>query len=272
LDAFYARFFPGEHSDAEYGYLEEVAARLSKARSVLDFGCGANTDLARYRTPTREVWGVDVQEHPLLEHPAWFRQFDETGRAPFSDGSFDVIVSCWVLEHVKDPSRFLEEIQRLLRPGGCFVAVSINALHYVTLLSRLFSMLPHRLTKWLVKRLYGRPTHDTFPTWYRLNRQRRLKRLASKAGLKVASFTRYANPDYFSFSPLLRRCAIVIDYLLNRVSPSLGRLYFVTTLRKPRKVGQLPEAVVRPTRQPAHRYTRTIIASGRTGEFQDHRP
>ena len=251
MDAFYARFFPGEHSDAEYGYHEEIAARLSDARSVLDFGCGANTDLARHRTPTREVWGVDVQRHPELAHPEWFRQFDEAGRAPFSAGSFDVIVSCWVLEHVQSPAAFLEEIHRLLRPGGCFIAVSINSLHYITFLSRLVGMLPHSLTQWLVQRLYGRPTHDTFPTWYRMNRQGQLKSLARKAGLKVASFTRYANPEYFSFSPLLRRAAIVLDYLLTRLDPALGRLYFVTTLYKPMSKGQIPEATARPLQRRA---------------------
>jgi len=233
VDAFYARFFPGEHSDAEDGYYRQLEVRLAEAGSILDFGCGANTDLARYRTPQRQVWGVDFQRHPQLVHPDWFRLLDDNGRAPFAAGSFDVIASCWVLEHVKEPDLFLEEINRLLRPGGFFVAVSINTLHYVTVLSRLMGLLPHGLTKWLVQRLYGRPRQDTFPTWYRLNRAGQLQRLAAGPGLQVACFARYANPDYFSFSPLLRRGAIVLDWFLNRLHPSLGRLYFVTTLHKP---------------------------------------
>jgi SAM-dependent methyltransferase len=140
MDPFYARFFPGEHSDAELGYHRELQARVIGAGAVLDFGCGANTDLARYRTADREVWGVDPHVHPQLAHAAWFRRLTPSGRVPFPDASFDVIASCWVLEHIKDPNRFLGEVWRLLRPGGFFVAVSINALHYVTFLSRLIGL------------------------------------------------------------------------------------------------------------------------------------
>jgi SAM-dependent methyltransferase len=233
MDACYARFFPGEHSDAEAGYHGELESRLIGARAVLDFGCGDNTGLARYRTPEREVWGVDPNVHPALAHPGWFRRLGPAGVAPFPDASFDVIAACWVLEHVKEPEHFLDEVQRLLRPGGFFVAVSINALHYVTFASRLVGLLPHWITQRLVRRLYGRPAHDTFPTWYRLNTTARLRRLALRAGLELTGLRRFANPDYFSFSPSLRRGAIVIDYLLGQLNPELGRLYFVATLHKP---------------------------------------
>ncbi|MGO9815434.1 MAG: class I SAM-dependent methyltransferase [Isosphaeraceae bacterium] len=37
---------------------------------------------------------------------------------PFADGSFDVVVSFQVLEHVADPARCLAEAVRVLRPGG----------------------------------------------------------------------------------------------------------------------------------------------------------
>src|SRR6185312_15665549 len=107
MDPFYARFFPGESSDALEGYHRELRGRLLDARQVLDFGCGDNSELARYRTPERQVWGVDLVQHPHLGHADWFRLLDATGRAPFPDGCFDVIGSCWVLEHVRHPERFL---------------------------------------------------------------------------------------------------------------------------------------------------------------------
>lgn len=233
MDTFYSRFFPGENSDAEAGLHRELQSRLIDARQVLDFGCGDNSELARYRTPARQVWGVDLLRHPHLRHPEWFRLLNSTGRAPFPDHSFDVIGSCWVLEHIRQPVRFLAEIQRLLRPGGFFVSLSINALHYVTFLSRMVGILPHGLTQRLVHRLYGRAVHDTFPTYYRLNSSPQLRRQALKSGLELTSLTRFENPDYFSFSPRLRQSAIVFDWLLGRLNPELGRLYFVATLHKP---------------------------------------
>lgn len=233
MDAFYTRFFPGEHSDAEAGFHRELQSRLIDARQVLDFGCGDNSELTRYRTAERQVWGVDVLRHPHLGHADWFRLLDSAGRAPFADQTFDVIGSSWVLEHIRQPVSFLGEIQRLLRPGGFFVALSINAMHYVTFLSRLTGMLPHSLTQRVVHRLYGRPVHDTFPTYYRLNGSAQLRRLAQKSGLELTSLARFENPDYFAFSPRLRQAAIVADWLLGRLGPELGRLYFVATLHKP---------------------------------------
>jgi SAM-dependent methyltransferase len=42
-------------------------------------------------------------------------------RAGFSDGTFDVVVSVEVMEHVEDLNAYLRDINRLLRPGGVFV-------------------------------------------------------------------------------------------------------------------------------------------------------
>src|SRR5262245_47946535 len=39
-------------------------------------------------------------------------------RAPFPDGSFDVVVSVEVLEHVEEDERFVYHTHRVLKPGG----------------------------------------------------------------------------------------------------------------------------------------------------------
>jgi SAM-dependent methyltransferase len=232
MDAFFSRFFPDD-GDALQGYHRTLHARLSEARTILDCGCGDNTDLAVYRSSDREVWGVDFQRHPHLAHPDWFRLLRRDGTAPFPDGTFDLIGARWVLEHVACPERFLAEVRRLLRPGGCFVALTVNAAHYVPLLARAVNLLPHGVTRALVRRLYGRPDHDTFPTWYRLNTVPRVRRHARRAGLVLAGVARFANADYFSFSPRLRRLAVLVDWLLERAGTDMGRLYLTLTLLRP---------------------------------------
>ena len=42
-------------------------------------------------------------------------------RLPYADGSFDVVYSVSVLEHVPTRSAVLRELVRVLRPGGLFV-------------------------------------------------------------------------------------------------------------------------------------------------------
>jgi SAM-dependent methyltransferase len=232
MDDFYARYFPHD-GDAVLGYHLALQARLGEARDVLDCGCGDNTDLAPYRSPTRAVWGVDFQPHPQLADPAWFRPLGPGGAVPFPAESFDVVGARWVLEHVQRPAVFLGEVYRLLRPGGWFVGLTVHAGHYVTLMTRLLRLLPHSFTQRLVQRLYGRPPHDTFPTYYRLNTPLMLRRHARRAGFEVTQVARFANPDYFSFSPRLCHTAVLLDYLLERSNTGRGRLYMVVTLRKP---------------------------------------
>lgn len=43
---------------------------------------------------------------------------------PFDDASFDVVFGGWMLYHVRDLERALNEVRRVLRPGGTFVAVT----------------------------------------------------------------------------------------------------------------------------------------------------
>jgi ubiquinone/menaquinone biosynthesis C-methylase UbiE len=43
---------------------------------------------------------------------------------PFGDAVFDAVVAAWMLYHVPDLERALAECERILRPGGTFVAVT----------------------------------------------------------------------------------------------------------------------------------------------------
>jgi SAM-dependent methyltransferase len=232
IEKLIARYFP-EGCCAGITFFREIETRMPGAGAVLDLGCGDNRMLAPYRTPARQIWGADLQIHPRIHDRDWFCLLPPRGRVPFPDESFDLIASCWVLEHVREPGLFLAEVFRLLRPGGAFVSMSINAWHYVTWLARLLGMLPHRVTQALVRRLYGRESHDTFPAWYRMNTSADLRRQAKRIGLEVCALHRHVSFGYFAFSAAMHRAAVHLDHLLDRITPELGRLYFVVTLRKP---------------------------------------
>jgi SAM-dependent methyltransferase len=230
--AFLYWFFPGEPCSVD-AYLEEVARLLPARGKVLDLGCGTNSTLARFRSPQREVWGADLQAHPALLHPQWFRLLRPDGGIPFPEGTFDVVACLWVLEHVGRPAVFLREAGRVLRPGGWLVAHTISAQHYVTWIRRALDVLPHAAVQRLVRRLYGREEHDTFPTFYRLNTAPQLRRGGRLAGLSLRRLRRYANGgEYFLFSDALRRLAVLCDWLLEKAAPGWGRIYFTACLQK----------------------------------------
>ncbi len=80
--------------------------------------------------------------HPNSEKFDWYgvdvsREFVEVSAAnnrvkltkdpysyPFKDETFEVILSANVLEHVAEPWRWLQELQRLIKPGGIIVIIS----------------------------------------------------------------------------------------------------------------------------------------------------
>jgi SAM-dependent methyltransferase len=101
-----------------------IAKRITKCPlgQVLDYGCGEGKHLQLIKDlqPNAVCVGVDVQ--PLhSEKDFEFHRIDPVGRLPFGDCSFDVVITCDVLEHVQSIEHSLNEIQRVLRSGGAFV-------------------------------------------------------------------------------------------------------------------------------------------------------
>jgi len=77
---------------------------------LLDYGCGGMPQFSPYVR-------ADITPGPGIE-----LILDQRGELPAEpDGSFDVLLSTQVLEHVPDPDKYLAEAFRLLRPGGAMV-------------------------------------------------------------------------------------------------------------------------------------------------------
>jgi ubiquinone/menaquinone biosynthesis C-methylase UbiE len=229
------RVFPGDIHHVD-GLHKAIRRALPDRGRILDLGCGINTDLARYRTFDREVWGTDFHPHPRLQHSEWFRPLRKDETIPFPDAYFDTVVTVMVLEHVVDPEPFLKEVSRVLRPGGQFIGHSISGTHYVTFIRRLFGLLPHSTNQAIVKALYNRPEVDTFPAYYRLNTQTELHRQCIEAGLNFVDYQRYADPGYFRFAKPVEALAILTDRLLDSLCRGWGRLYFTMVAEKPATV------------------------------------
>jgi SAM-dependent methyltransferase len=214
-------------------FLREIEVRLPLEGKVLDLGCGDNA-LSAHRTDRLEVWGADFEPHSRLAAPEWFRRLGPGGTIPFAAETFDLVAARWVLEHVESPARFLAEVRRVLRPGGSFVALTPHARHYVTWASRLLGLLlPHRAKQAIVRRLYGRAPEDTHPALYRLNSVPALERGAAESGLEVIRIRAFANTGYFAFWKPALRAAALLDRLLERASPGMGKLYLVAVLGRP---------------------------------------
>ncbi len=105
-----------------------LAADFASARDlkVLEVGCGLGTDGAQFASAGADYTGVDLTDaavdlaqkrFTLFRLPGKFQTADAEN-LDFADNSFDVVYSHGVLHHTPDIARAIQEIQRVLRPGG----------------------------------------------------------------------------------------------------------------------------------------------------------
>lgn len=96
---------------------------------LLDFGCGDGAFSYEMSRHGASVSGVDLSPEAVEFANRRHGELGTGGRffvescyeTHFDDGSFDGVLSTDVIEHVQDQRRFLAEIHRVLRPGGCAV-------------------------------------------------------------------------------------------------------------------------------------------------------
>ncbi len=104
------------------------ALQLADGESVLDIGCGPGLlahDIAAGVGPAGRVCGIDASQAMLAmasktcvgQQWTEFRAADAS-QSPYPDNSFDAAVSTQVYEYVQDIPAALEELHRVLRPGG----------------------------------------------------------------------------------------------------------------------------------------------------------
>lgn len=99
------------------------------ARRVLDLGCGTGMTLAELGAEGPEGVGLDAAREALgrCRRRGLARLALGTGEAlPFRDACFDAVLALDVFEHIRDDAAAMEEVLRVLRPGGCLV-VSVPA-------------------------------------------------------------------------------------------------------------------------------------------------
>lgn len=113
--------------DPETEALRAIDRALVGDARVLEVGCGTGVMASRiHDLPGVTLVATDFS--PRFVELTAARGIDarqaDICYLPFDDGSFDVVYAGWMLYHVRDLERALNEVRRVLRPGGTFVAVT----------------------------------------------------------------------------------------------------------------------------------------------------
>lgn len=113
----------------------EHAAALAAGKTVLEAGFGEGYGSRLLAKVAAKVSAVDNNSGAVAHAAAAYRAANlefslYDGRTlPFGDSVFDLAVAFQVIEHTDDDRAFLEEVRRVLKPGGTCLLTTPNRLH-----------------------------------------------------------------------------------------------------------------------------------------------
>jgi len=101
---------------------------LSEGAKILDVGCGRGVLLSSLADRGFDIHGFEISHEAAAgaDERAAIRVAGDLKQAAYPDNYFDQVILWHVLEHLSDPRGTLEEIRRILSPGGRVVVAVPN--------------------------------------------------------------------------------------------------------------------------------------------------
>ncbi len=129
-----------EQHDPDWKYLPVYLAKRARVdrfletrreARIIDLGCGEGALVKAFRAKGYNITGMD------LHYESEYVQRGSILQTGYPDGSFDLVLCLDVIEHLSfdDQLRALDEMQRLLRPGGTLLLSVPNLAHLASRLS-----------------------------------------------------------------------------------------------------------------------------------------
>jgi SAM-dependent methyltransferase len=230
----------GSVNDAEGQFRAEVRTLLEGgAKRICDVGGGAHPIVGLKQVDARglEYVVLDASQEELARADGDYQRFQADILDPATVpelarrwGAFDVVLSRWTAEHIRDGRRFHEQVFAMLRPGGTAVHLFPTLYALPFLVNR---VLEPGLSSALLYRIF--PGRDAkFPAYYSWCRgptRRQIRRLES-LGFSVDRYTGYYGHGMYRRVPPVHAahkaiCARLVEHPL----PSLTSFALVVLTR-----------------------------------------
>lgn len=151
----------------QYCQLYEIFLNyIAQDSKVLDWGCGNGHFSYFLLKACYQASGFSFNDFKFreylnqLDYEFEIGHIDEPKKIPFSNNTFDAVVSVGVLEHVRETGGneidSLKEIYRILKPGGYFICYHFpNKLSWIELISSLIPDKHHHEYRYNRKMIYS---------------------------------------------------------------------------------------------------------------------
>jgi len=162
-----------------------------RGKKVLEVGCGIGIDLIRFAQGGATVTGIDLAERSIELARQNFAYHGVVGdlrvmdgeNMDFADNTFDMVYAHGVLQYTANAQRMIDEIYRVLKPGGEAVLMVYNKYSWLNFLSKIMKVeLEHedapvlkKYSIWAFKKMLGSFSRvqiipERFPVKTRLQR------------------------------------------------------------------------------------------------------
>ena len=226
------------------------------AEKLLDIGCSDGTVslILKEAFGVQEVYGIEIsaQAAEIARNKGIKTACMNLNEAdfPFDNDSFDMVFAGEIIEHLFSTDHFLDEIYRVLKPGGYFIITTPNLASWHCRSLLLLGYQPYTILASSIHREAG-----TFLSWFRKKPAKNVRYISSsgegglghiqfftlravKNLLKVHAFqimrTSGSPVDRITFSMpfLLRETVSLIDRVVSSLFPSLASLIIIVA-KKP---------------------------------------
>jgi ubiquinone/menaquinone biosynthesis C-methylase UbiE len=120
---------------------------LKPGDNVLEVGCGIGTVVFELTRQGYEAMGTDISqvavEYGRNKYPGVRLEVQPAEELPFDAGTFDVVLSFDVFEHIARIDRHVSEVYRVLKPSGYYLFQTPNKFSNVVA-----ETLTHKSLKW----------------------------------------------------------------------------------------------------------------------------
>ncbi|MFH1175235.1 MAG: class I SAM-dependent methyltransferase [bacterium] len=228
FDEIVKKYYP-EFKDVGYFFKKYLEKYINSDSEILDIGCGRQAFGAEFYKKAKKRVGVDPDQEALNDNKLMDEKYccDERN-IPNSIGQFDVIIAQWVLEHMENPDKSFEEIERLAKPGGYFIFMTPNIYSPLILFSKICPI-------FLKKRFRGKlgiKEEDTYPTCYRANSAAKINQILIRNNFEKVELKKAGVLTYFGFNKIALLKKIFFDRTVGRLFGDLFKTHLTGVYRK----------------------------------------